>query len=191
MPPGAAFRAFRSLGRRVFPLCAAAFKPAIKRTAAFLYPGFGADCGLPGGRRRSGVPSGKRRGMPWRLIWNLSGLSATSWENRYPAGGCSGNTGFFCPREIFCLFAIISFFQGNPRRQDGAGFGTGLLSAGTAVPGRCALPAGDPAGGPGAAVPAAGGYLPGAAGAEAQKEKGREIEGVETGSCRDLVARCL
>ena len=58
-------------------------------------------------------------------------------------------------------------------------------------PGRRALPAGDPAGGPGAAVPAVGGYLPGAAGAEAQKEKGREIEGMETGSRRDLVARCL
>ena len=39
--------------------------------------------------------------------------------------------------------------------------------------------------------PAAGGYLPGAAGAEAQKEKGREIEGMETGSCRDSLARCL
>lgn len=39
--------------------------------------------------------------------------------------------------------------------------------------------------------PGAAPYLLGAAGAEAQKEKGREIEGMETGSCRDSLARCL
>ena len=47
-----------------------------------------------------------------------------------------GEYGLFAHGKYFaCVCGNQRFFQGNPRRQDVAGFGAGLLSAGTAVPG--------------------------------------------------------